>query len=984
VTECEAACICECNAVGCIAFDWRAENNECRMYNSVTGQANVPCDYQQHYWIRVSDIPPSPPSLSPPPELTTKTISSGWEWSALAELRTADVECTDVGGYLNLGEFDSVNDCAVAAAANGCTTIMYSHTYEVWGCRCCADPDPGTPHELWDVYDVVTPDSDAYLEPTIGTAGAVQSATFDTSGCHTGSSCLKLTQAAPISADTTGSATAHLAYIASLTPGDTVTMSFWGKGGGTTTTRIWSHFSANDHTQYDSTAGGAESFVGADGVWGLSEYTVVVPDGKDAIVVEAAVYATDASYPSIWIDDLTVTVTSGSGQVATAPAYSSDFSVSGSVLGTSSGSADTDNLVVEQVNEGCYSYGGCFQATEEPLEGTPKILLAAVYNLQQHDHVYGQIWLQGAGSNTKARIRGRYFDQDITNTDGGADGPDEWKGMDHLWGLSSYVWPIPEGKTGLLIEVRMSVQDIAYNSLLIDNMLVSTNSTSAYVVMSPISDTPPAPPASIDITTDFAQLVKGVAVAKFVKGLFTPPCTDEHESCHYWAYTAEPSECLNHPDYMNEYCQLSCRLCCEDQHEDCATWARSGECENNPDYMLYQCPVSCDNCGIDHPPLPPSPPYVPPGGCMDEHPDCAYWANLEPSECTLSEEWMNENCPLSCDTCESRIKKLVKTVAKAAVAASVISRFASPGNGDGTVGGGCADSHESCYYWATLSPSECVVNPDYMLDNCELSCRVCCEDQHSMCSTWAGSGECDANPYYMHAECPVSCDVCDDRQHPPFPPSPPAVPPGGCTDFHISCSSWASAGECEINPDYMLVNCELSCGICEDSTITDGDYTCTSEDAVGHRCGPDYDFAVCNEGRCCSQHEWCGDSADYCNDNSLVQYSDGYCMPPPDSCPSEADVGHRCGPEHGDASCGEGRCCSEHEWCGSSSDHCNANAYVEYSDGNCPYDRRRRLSTMADFTYLIIQSNETQATAGATQTNTSAIRAAFNALHQLG
>jgi len=43
----------------------------------------------------------------------------------------------------------------------------------------------------------------------------------------------------------------------------------------------------------------------------------------------------------------------------------------------------------------------------------------------------------------------------------------------------------------------------------------------------------------------------------------------------------------------------------------------------------------------------------------------------------------------------------------------------------------------------------------------------------------------------------------------------------GCTDENAECSSWASTGECEENPKYMLVNCKKSCNNClgEDNSI---------------------------------------------------------------------------------------------------------------------------------------------------------------------
>jgi hypothetical protein len=37
-----------------------------------------------------------------------------------------------------------------------------------------------------------------------------------------------------------------------------------------------------------------------------------------------------------------------------------------------------------------------------------------------------------------------------------------------------------------------------------------------------------------------------------------------------------------------------------------------------------------------------------------------------------------------------------------------------------------------------------------------------------------------------------------------------------CADNHESCDMWASTGECEANPKYMLKQCQKSCMICGD------------------------------------------------------------------------------------------------------------------------------------------------------------------------
>merc|ERR1719435_484055 len=71
-----------------------------------------------------------------------------------------------------------------------------------------------------------------------------------------------------------------------------------------------------------------------------------------------------------------------------------------------------------------------------------------------------------------------------------------------------------------------------------------------------------------------------------------------------------------------------------------------------------------------------------------------------------------------------------------------------------------------------------------------------CEDQHEYCASWAKSGECEINPDYMLVKCSKSCKTCV------------------CEDQHEYCASWAKSGECKINPDYMLVKCSKSCRTC--------------------------------------------------------------------------------------------------------------------------------------------------------------------------
>jgi hypothetical protein len=82
-----------------------------------------------------------------------------------------------------------------------------------------------------------------------------------------------------------------------------------------------------------------------------------------------------------------------------------------------------------------------------------------------------------------------------------------------------------------------------------------------------------------------------------------------------------------------------------------------------------------------------------------------------------------------------------------------------------------------------------------------------CEDSHGSCAAWASWGECDANPNYMLPNCKDSCNNCGAWSD--------------CEDSHGSCAVWASWGECNANPNYMLPNCKYSCNNCDRRVLTE-------------------------------------------------------------------------------------------------------------------------------------------------------------------
>ena len=72
--------------------------------------------------------------------------------------------------------------------------------------------------------------------------------------------------------------------------------------------------------------------------------------------------------------------------------------------------------------------------------------------------------------------------------------------------------------------------------------------------------------------------------------------------------------------------------------------------------------------------------------------------------------------------------------------------------------------------------------------------RVCRDSSghESNCPYWAKTGQCDKNPDWMLVNCKKSCS-------------------SKIKDSNPSCPAWAKLGECTKNPSWMLPNCKLSC-----------------------------------------------------------------------------------------------------------------------------------------------------------------------------
>jgi hypothetical protein len=91
------------------------------------------------------------------------------------------------------------------------------------------------------------------------------------------------------------------------------------------------------------------------------------------------------------------------------------------------------------------------------------------------------------------------------------------------------------------------------------------------------------------------------------------------------------------------------------------------------------------------------------------------------------------------------------------------------------------------------------------------------EDTDEECPSWAEAGECESNPDFMLNSCMKSCaknakasaGVPGDMYYEPGHEHEPA-----------SCQDWAKDGDCEANPEYMLHNCAVTCSMWRKVLIT--------------------------------------------------------------------------------------------------------------------------------------------------------------------
>jgi hypothetical protein len=141
----------------------------------------------------------------------------------------------------------------------------------------------------------------------------------------------------------------------------------------------------------------------------------------------------------------------------------------------------------------------------------------------------------------------------------------------------------------------------------------------------------------------------------------------------------------------------------------------------------------------------------------------------------------------------------------------------------------CKDTHESCAFWA--SKGECTNNPNYMLQGCQKSCNTCPkalkegltlqqhEEKKYLLDEVANFGDPqEVDNLSQERTMFVIRKTVDYMKNFIYAEKPThqisMTTMSACTNNHKLCAYWASIGECENNPSFMVTKCAPSCLSC--------------------------------------------------------------------------------------------------------------------------------------------------------------------------
>lgn len=135
----------------------------------------------------------------------------------------------------------------------------------------------------------------------------------------------------------------------------------------------------------------------------------------------------------------------------------------------------------------------------------------------------------------------------------------------------------------------------------------------------------------------------------------------------------------------------------------------------------------------------------------------------------------------------------------------------------------CIDMHQDCQYWAQLTPSECEINPDFMLFECKKACRTCeiynrysdeppTEDGKDLGESQVLEGD------ETFSSADIKIRIAESREYMRKQIRSRNIDPEltrSCKNTDEMCTYWSLLGECENNPGYMKLSCGPACFSCE-------------------------------------------------------------------------------------------------------------------------------------------------------------------------
>ena len=287
-----------------------------------------------------------------------------------------------------------------------------------------------------------------------------------------------------------------------------------------------------------------------------------------------------------------------------------------------------------------------------------------------------------------------------------------------------------------------------------------------------------------------------------------PPCVDRDENCGAWA---SQEECERNPAFMLSWCARTCGACviapsprptgptnrptanptanptpaqpCEDRDRNCGAWASQEECERNPAFMLSWCARTCGACVVASPPPSPRPPGRP---------------NTRPSK-------RPTNRPTPIPTAPTVLRDPTESTPPKEIAIDWI--FPGP-QGLPSISANIGDTlvfRWEGFHNVYIAPSnscDSLASGSNLGASSPVRYTVQAGDEGGIVFACEVPGHCQAGML-------LSVDVGQTGA-----PLTESINATTCEDREGDCGGWASLGECERNPSYMLSSCTRACGAC--------------------------------------------------------------------------------------------------------------------------------------------------------------------------